>query len=93
MAGLRKLRNKFYVRLWTDGKEKLLPTGCTERRDAEKHLRKIQNQELEIKQRIRQEIDEMSNRLTIADGIRYFLKNIGRERNLQERQFTPMDWQ
>jgi len=84
MAGLRKLRNKFYVRLWTDGKETLLPTGCTERRDAEKHLRKIQNQEMEIKQKIRQEIDEMSNRLTIADGIRYFLKNIGRERNLQE---------
>jgi len=84
MAGLRKLRNKFYVRVWIDGKEKLLPTGCTERRDAEKHLRKIQNQELEIKQRIRKEIDELQNRLTIPAGIRYFTDNVGKERNLQE---------
>ncbi|MBU1875327.1 tyrosine-type recombinase/integrase [bacterium] len=84
MASLRKLRNKFYVRIWIDGKERLLPTGCTERRDAEKHLRKIQSQEMEVKQRIRKEIDEANKRLTITDGIRYFEKNYGREHNLRE---------
>ena len=84
MAGLRKLRGKFYIRVRFDGKEKLLPTGCTERRDAEKHLRRIQNQELEVKQRLRKEIDDLNKRLKITDGIHYFEKNVGRERGLME---------
>ncbi|RKY52697.1 MAG: hypothetical protein DRP89_07290 [Candidatus Neomarinimicrobiota bacterium] len=84
MAGLRKLRNKYYVRVWIDGKEKLLPTGTSIKHDAEKKLRKIQHEEIEIKQRIRNELSDLQSRITIQDGINYFLKNVGKERNLQK---------
>ena len=84
MAGLRLLKGKYYIRVWTDGKEKLLPTGTANRRDAERQKAKIERQELEIKQKIRDEIDEVKNRLTIRAGIDYFLKNVGAERNITE---------
>jgi len=83
MAGLRKLKGKYYIRLWIDGKEKILPTGTAIVTDAERQLRKIQRQEVEIKQRIRQEIDEVNRRLTIAAGVDYFLKNVQAERGLR----------
>jgi len=82
MAGLRLLKNKFYIRVWIDGKEKLLPTGTGNRRDAEIQRSKIERQELEIQQKIRDEIDALKNRLTIRAGVDYFLKNIGIERNV-----------
>jgi len=84
MAGLRKLRNKYYIRIWIDGKEKLLPTGTTVKADAEKQLRRVKREEVEIKQRIRKEIYKLQNRLTIHDGIEYFINNVGKERNLQK---------
>jgi len=84
MAGLRKLKGKYYIRLWIDGKEKLLPTGTAIITDAERQLKKIQRQELEVKQRIRDEIDALKNRLTIRAGVDYFLKNVGTERNITE---------
>ncbi|MFH2024981.1 MAG: tyrosine-type recombinase/integrase [bacterium] len=82
MAGLRKLRNKFYVRIWIDGKEKLLPTGTANLRDAEIQKAKIERQELEIKQRIRDEIDELKNRISLSGGVDYFLKHVQPERNI-----------
>jgi integrase len=84
MAGLRLLKNKFYIRVWIDGKEKLLPTGTANRRDAEIQRSKIERQEIEIKQKIRDEMDAIKNRLTIRAGIDYFLKNVGSERNLTD---------
>jgi len=84
MAGLRKLRNKYYIRVWVDGKEKLLPTGTSIKTDAEKQFRKIQHEEIEIKQRLRKELSDLHSRLTIQDGINYFLNNVGKERNLQK---------
>ncbi|HRD17457.1 MAG TPA: tyrosine-type recombinase/integrase [Candidatus Marinimicrobia bacterium] len=84
MAGLRILKGKFYVRVWIDGKEKLLPTGTANRRDAEIQKSKIERQELEIRQKIRDEIETVKNRLTIKTGIDYFLKNVGTERNITE---------
>ncbi|MDD5230352.1 MAG: tyrosine-type recombinase/integrase [Candidatus Marinimicrobia bacterium] len=78
------MKNKFYIRVWIDGKEKLLPTGTANRRDAEIQRSKIERQEIEIKQKIRDEMDAIKNRLTIRAGIDYFLKNVGTERNLTE---------
>jgi len=84
MAGMRKMKGKYYVRVRNNGKEVLLPTGTGYKRDAEKVLRKIQQQELEVKQRLRSEIDGASTKVTILDGIKYFEKNVGPERNLQK---------
>ena len=84
MAGMRKMKGKYYVRVRIGGKEKLLPTGTSFKRDAEKVLRKIQQQELEVKQRLRSEIDGVSSKVAILEGIKYFEKNVGPERNLQE---------
>ena len=84
MAGLRIIKGKYYIRVWIDGKEKLLPTGTGKRRDAEIQKSKIERQEIEIKQKIRDDIDAIKNRLTIKTGIDYFLKNVGTERNITE---------
>ncbi|NPE31462.1 tyrosine-type recombinase/integrase [Methanococcoides sp. SA1] len=84
MAGLRKLKGKYYIRVRVDGKEKLLPTGTGIKADAEKQLRRINRQEIEIKQKIRDEIDELKNRITISDGCDYFTKNVKSERGLKE---------
>ncbi|MDD5764659.1 MAG: tyrosine-type recombinase/integrase [Candidatus Marinimicrobia bacterium] len=84
MAGLRLLKGKYYIRVWIDGKEKLLPTGTANLRDAEVQKKRIERQEIEVKQKIRDEIDALKNRRTIQEGIDYFLKNIGAERNITE---------
>jgi integrase/recombinase XerC len=78
------MRGKYYIRLWIDGKEKILPTGTANRRDAEIQLARVRRQEIEIKQKIRDEIDALKNRLTIKAGIEYFLNNVGGERNITE---------
>ncbi|MCK9559299.1 MAG: tyrosine-type recombinase/integrase [Candidatus Marinimicrobia bacterium] len=84
MAGLRLLKEKYYIRVWIDGKEKLLPTGTANKRDAEIQKKRIEGQEREVKQKIRDEIDAVKNRLTIRSGIDFFLKNVGTERNITE---------
>jgi len=84
MAGLRLLKGKYYIRVWTDGKEKLLPTGTANRRDAEIQKAKIERQELEVKQRIRAEIEAAKNRLTIRAGIDWFLRTVQAERNITD---------
>ncbi|PIS28185.1 MAG: hypothetical protein COT43_06990 [Candidatus Marinimicrobia bacterium CG08_land_8_20_14_0_20_45_22] len=83
MPGLRKLRGKFYVRLWIDGKEKLLSTGSGDLRDAEIFRKRIEREENEVRAKIRVDLDCLKNRLTIEDGIRYFLANVKGERNLR----------
>lgn len=84
MAGLRLLKGKYYIRFRIDGKEKLLPTGTANRRDAEIKRAKIERQEIEIKQRIRDEIEALKNRLTIPAGIERFLKTVQAERNITD---------
>jgi len=84
MASMRKLRGKYYIRVKVDGKEKLLPTGTGNKTDAEKQLRRIKKHEIEIKQKLRDELEELKNRMTIADGINYFIKNVKSERGLKE---------
>ena len=49
MASLRKLRGKYYVRIRFNGKEKLIGTKTTTRRDAEIHLHKWQENEQLVK--------------------------------------------
>ena len=84
MAGIRKLKGKFYVRVWVDGKEKLIPTGTNNQREAEIVFNRIKREELEVKQRIRKEVSDLEQRLLITKGIDYFEKNVQREHNLQE---------
>lgn len=49
MAGLRKLRGKFYARIQVKGKEKLLPLKTCNKLDAEKRLRLINEREFLVK--------------------------------------------
>jgi len=89
MAGLRLLKGKYYVRIWLKDphgktKEKLLPTDTSNKTDALRVLKRIEKEELEIKQKLRDELSYLNNRLTIEDGIKYFLKNVGKERGLRE---------
>jgi len=84
MAGLRLLKGKYYIRVWIDSKEKLLPTGTGNLRDAETQKKRIERQEIEIKQKIRNDIDALNNRLTIQAGIDRFLKTVKAEHNITE---------
>lgn len=84
MAGLRLLKGKYYIRVWVDGKEKLLPTGTANRRDAEIQLSKVKRRELEVKQRLRDEMEAVKNRLTIQAGIDYLLRSVSSVRNITQ---------
>jgi len=84
MAGMRKLKGKFYVRVWADGKETIIPTDTNNRREAEIVFNRVKREELEVKQRIRKKVSDLDQRLLITKGIDYFEKNVQRERNLQE---------
>jgi len=84
MAGIVQLKGKWYIRLYLGNhKIKLLPTGTTVRRDAEIVLNKVRRQEIEIRQGFRKRLELA--RLTIDQGITYFLKNAPRERSLNEK--------
>ncbi len=53
MAGLRKLRGKWYVRVWLPGhKEKLIPTRTGDRRLAESWRRKVEEREFLVRARL-----------------------------------------
>ncbi len=80
MAGLRKLRGKYYVRVWVDGKETLIPTHAAIRRDADIFLRKIQNNETRVKLNLTQ--SWLEKQMTIADCVNFFRKNYQTEKGI-----------
>ena len=84
MARLRKMHGKYYVRIYVDKKEKLLPTGTSVKAEALPHLRRVQREEIEIKQRIRNEYSDLKKRTTISEAVKYFTDHVGNERNLKD---------
>ncbi len=58
MAGLRKLRGKYYVRVFLPGgKEKLLPTKTGDRKQAEAKRRIIEEREFLVKARLAEDLE------------------------------------
>jgi len=81
---LRKLRGKYYIRVWIDKKETILPTGTAKLSEAKIHLNRVKKEEIQIKQRIRKELSDLNKRLSISDGVKYFIDHVGKEKNLQQ---------
>jgi len=82
MASLRKLRGKYYVRIRHNGKEKLIGTKMTTRRDAEIHLHKWQENEQLVKFNMAEHL--LDTKLTIDECIEYFSKNYQTERGITD---------
>ena len=73
MAGMRKLKGKWYIRVYLgNGKEKLLPTKTGDRKQAEAKRRLIEEREFLVKARLIEDIDKVSSRL--FDLVDEFLK-------------------
>ena len=67
MAGLRKLRGKYYVRVFLPGgKEKLIPTKTGDRKLAEVRKRQIEEREFLVKARLASDINQTAARLSEA---------------------------
>ena len=82
MAGLRKLRGKWYIRFHYSengkSKEKLLPTGTSDKKVAEIERRKIEKQEISIKQHILDQqmlIDQVTTKPTIKKLTKSYLRH------------------
>ena len=74
MAGLRKLKGKWYIRVYLDnGKEKLLPTKTGDRKRAETMKRQIEEREFLVKARLAEKVLEPKYRL--SDVIEEYLKD------------------
>ena len=84
MASLRKKHGKYYIRIFVDKKEKILPTGTSNMNEAMIQLRRVNREQIEIKQRIRTQLSDLEKRITISDGIKYFTDHVGNERNLKD---------
>ncbi len=57
MAGLRKLRGKYYVRVFLPGgREKLIPTKTGDRKLAEAYRRKVQDREFLVKAKLAEDV-------------------------------------
>jgi len=82
MASMRKLKGKWYVRIFFNGKEKLVPTHTGIRRDAEILLRKVILNESEVKLGLAQSYLEKS--ITVESCIKFFNSNYKTERNITE---------
>jgi site-specific recombinase XerD len=83
MAGIRKLKGKWYIRVRYKGKEKLIPTYTSIRRDADIVLRKYQLNEQEVKYHLSNSLIEQN--LTIDDCIKYFKKHYKLEKGVTEK--------
>ncbi len=58
MAGLRKLRGKYYIRVYLPGgKEKLLPTKTNDKRLAEAYKRKIEEREFLVRAKLAEDLE------------------------------------
>ncbi|NQV37292.1 MAG: tyrosine-type recombinase/integrase [Candidatus Marinimicrobia bacterium] len=82
MASLRKLKGKWYVRIFYCGKEKIIPTYTAIKRDAEIVLRRYQENEQEVKLRLADHL--LESRVTIDICIKYFNANYQTERSIQD---------
>lgn len=69
MAGLRKLRGKYYIRLrLPNGKEKLIPTKTGDRRLAEARKRLVEEREFLVKARLIEDLLKTDERLFKVAG-------------------------
>ena len=82
MAGMRKLKGKFYIRLRYQGKEKLIPTFTSIQRDAEIILRKYQQNEQEVKLKLTNHL--LEQQLTIQDCIAFFKRSYKTEKGITQ---------
>ncbi len=74
MAGLRKLRGKYYVRVFMPGgKEKLLPTKTGDKKQAEAFKRRIESNEALVKAKLADDLSETS--LNLIDAVDEYLKD------------------
>ena len=74
MAGLRKLRGKYYVRVYLPGgKEKLLPTKTGDRKRAEAFRRQIEEREFLVKAKLAESLDQTI--ATLQDATKEYLKD------------------
>lgn len=85
MASLRKLKGKWYVRIFYSGKEKIIPTYTSIRRDAEITLRKYQENEQEVKLRLAESLLESS--VTVEACIKYFNTNYQSEKGITDSTY------
>jgi len=84
VASLRKKHGKYYIRVFVDKKEKILPTGTSNLNEAMFHLKRVKREEIEIRQRIRKEISDLEKRVAISEGVKYFTDHVGNEKNLKQ---------
>ena len=82
MASLRKIKNKWYVRITYNGKQKLIGTKAKTKRDAEIHLRSWQLNEQQVKFGIAESL--IDKNLTIIDCINFFNYNYRAEKGITE---------
>ena len=86
MAGMRKLKGKWYIRVYLpDGREKLLPTRTGDRKLAEGYKRKIEEREFLVRARLADIVLQAS--VTLFDAIKEYLKE-GQSRNMPETHRT-----
>ena len=82
MASMRKMRGKWYIRIFYNGKEKIVPTYTTIKRDAEIILRKYQQNEQDIKFNLAHNL--LDQELTIDDCIKFFKQNYRTEKGIEQ---------
>lgn len=87
MATLRKSHGKYYIRTYAGGKEKWLPTGTSSMSEAERHLKRFKKNELDVKQRLKDEVKRTDENRTIQECIDYFLKHYKTETGITESTF------
>ncbi len=74
MAGLRKLRGKYYVRVYLPGgKEKLIPTKTGDRKRAEAFRRQIEEREFLVKAKLAEEVNHITT--TLNDAVDEYLRD------------------
>ena len=74
MAGLRKLRGKYYVRVFLPGgKEKLLPTKTGDKKRAEAFKRQVEEREFLVKARLAEDVGKSNTML--RDAATEYLKD------------------
>ena len=72
MAGMRKLKGKWYVRVFLEnGREKLLPTKTGDRKQAEAFKRRIEEREFLVRASLEESINQTATRL--VDAIEEYL--------------------
>ena len=82
MASLKKRGQKWYVRIRSNGLDKLIPTFTSIRRDAEIILRKYQLNEMEVKLHLAESL--LESRVTVESCIQFFNTHYQVEKSIQD---------